>query len=136
MGWIVRADRSQSVQLADQFATATVEVKKPYVLCAPANKNGSLICHPSTHQYASLGVSHILMGWDHLLFVLGLVLLVRGRKRLVKTVTAFTLGHSVTSLRPLRCQTSGEFLPTIRRAGRPPVSRYYPPSNKALRGRE
>ena len=46
--------------------------------------------------YAALGVSHILAGWDHLLFVLGLVLLVRGPRRLVKTVTAFTLGHSVT----------------------------------------
>jgi hypothetical protein len=33
---------------------------------------------------------------DHLLFVLGLVLLVRGRRRLVGTITAFTLGHSVT----------------------------------------
>jgi hypothetical protein len=46
--------------------------------------------------YASLGVSHILAGWDHLLFVLGLVLLVTGRGLLVKTVTAFTLGHSIT----------------------------------------
>jgi hydrogenase/urease accessory protein HupE len=46
--------------------------------------------------YGRLGVEHILSGWDHLLFVLGLVLLVPGGRRLVATVTAFTLGHSVT----------------------------------------
>lgn len=46
--------------------------------------------------YAGLGVEHILGGFDHLLFVLGLVLLVTGGRRLLVTVTAFTLGHSVT----------------------------------------
>jgi hypothetical protein len=47
--------------------------------------------------YAALGVEHILGGWDHLLFVLALVLLIGGwGKRLVWTITAFTLGHSVT----------------------------------------
>ncbi|HVJ20737.1 MAG TPA: HupE/UreJ family protein, partial [Polyangiaceae bacterium] len=43
-----------------------------------------------------LGVEHILGGLDHLLFVLGLVLLVGFRRQLVVTVTAFTLAHSVT----------------------------------------
>jgi hydrogenase/urease accessory protein HupE len=42
------------------------------------------------------GVEHILLGFDHLLFVFGLLLLVRGGWRLVKTVTAFTLAHSIT----------------------------------------
>jgi hydrogenase/urease accessory protein HupE len=46
--------------------------------------------------YGRLGVDHILTGLDHLLFVLGLVLLVEGGRRLLWTVTAFTLGHSVT----------------------------------------
>ena len=46
--------------------------------------------------YGRLGVEHILSGFDHLLFVFGLVLLVAGRRRLVATVTAFTAGHSVT----------------------------------------
>ena len=46
--------------------------------------------------YLELGVEHILSGFDHLLFVFGLVLLVRGGRRLVWTITAFTLGHSVT----------------------------------------
>lgn len=46
--------------------------------------------------YLALGVSHLFRGYDHLLFLLGLVLLVRGWGRLALTVTAFTLGHSVT----------------------------------------
>jgi hypothetical protein len=46
-------------------------------------------------DYLLLGLEHILTGFDHLLFVLGLVLLVRGRG-LVWTITAFTLGHSIT----------------------------------------
>jgi hydrogenase/urease accessory protein HupE len=47
-------------------------------------------------DYLRLGFGHILGGPDHLLFVLGLVLLVRGRRRLLWTITAFTAGHSVT----------------------------------------
>jgi len=46
--------------------------------------------------YLLLGVEHILSGVDHLLFILGLLLLVRGVGRLVKTVSAFTIAHSVT----------------------------------------
>ena len=46
--------------------------------------------------YTVLGIGHILGGVDHLLFVLALLLLVRGIGRLVATVTAFTLAHSVT----------------------------------------
>ena len=47
-------------------------------------------------SYARLGVEHILTGFDHLLFVLGLTLLVGGGRKLLWTITAFTLGHSVT----------------------------------------
>jgi hydrogenase/urease accessory protein HupE len=46
--------------------------------------------------YLQLGIEHILTGFDHLSFVLGLVLLVRGRATLLKTITAFTLAHSIT----------------------------------------
>lgn len=46
--------------------------------------------------YALLGVNHILGGWDHLLFVLGLVLLMGRGRRLLWTITSFTAGHSVT----------------------------------------
>jgi len=47
-------------------------------------------------EYLALGVEHILLGADHLLFVLALLLIVAGVKRLVATVTAFTLAHSLT----------------------------------------
>jgi len=47
-------------------------------------------------RYVELGVRHILSGFDHLLFVLGLLLLVKGRRRLLGTITSFTLGHSIT----------------------------------------
>ena len=46
--------------------------------------------------YFMLGVEHILLGIDHLLFVLGLLFLVGNWKRLVATVTAFTVAHSIT----------------------------------------
>ena len=46
--------------------------------------------------YTRLGVEHILAGADHLLFVLALILIVRGTRRLLWTVTAFTLAHSIT----------------------------------------
>jgi len=47
-------------------------------------------------SYLRLGVEHILMGVDHLLFVLGLLLIVRDRWTLVKTITSFTVAHSLT----------------------------------------
>jgi hydrogenase/urease accessory protein HupE len=47
-------------------------------------------------SYVRLGIDHILGGLDHLLFVLGLLLIARGRRSLLATVTAFTIGHSVT----------------------------------------
>jgi hypothetical protein len=46
--------------------------------------------------YSVLGVEHILTGIDHLLFVLALLIITRGGWKLVKTVTAFTLSHSLT----------------------------------------
>ena len=46
--------------------------------------------------YTVIGVEHIVFGFDHLLFVLALVLLLKGGWLVAKTVTAFTLAHSVT----------------------------------------
>lgn len=47
-------------------------------------------------RYVALGISHIVNGPDHLLFVLGLVLIVSRGRKLVTTITGFTLGHTVT----------------------------------------
>lgn len=46
--------------------------------------------------YTLLGIEHILTGFDHLLFVLALLILVKGPRRLIATVTAFTIAHSLT----------------------------------------
>lgn len=46
--------------------------------------------------YLLLGVDHILLGIDHLLFVLALILLVSSKWSLIKTITAFTIAHSIT----------------------------------------
>jgi hypothetical protein len=46
--------------------------------------------------YVNYGIDHILLGADHLLFVLGLIWIVGGGWRLVKTITAFTVGHSAS----------------------------------------
>jgi hydrogenase/urease accessory protein HupE len=47
-------------------------------------------------DYTLLGVDHILSGFDHLTFVLALLLIVSDMKRLLITVTSFTLAHSIT----------------------------------------
>jgi hydrogenase/urease accessory protein HupE len=47
-------------------------------------------------SYLQFGTEHIWMGIDHLLFVLALLLIVRGRRRLVWAITAFTVAHSIT----------------------------------------
>lgn len=46
--------------------------------------------------YLRLGIEHIWGGVDHLLFILGLMILVKGTRRLIATVTAFTVAHSIT----------------------------------------
>jgi hypothetical protein len=53
--------------------------------------------------YIVLGIEHILTGVDHLLFVAGLLFLVGFRRRLIGTITAFTLAHSIT----LACSAFG-----------------------------
>lgn len=46
--------------------------------------------------YTALGIEHILTGFDHLLFVLALVFIVRDKRSLLVTITAFTVAHSIT----------------------------------------
>jgi hydrogenase/urease accessory protein HupE len=51
---------------------------------------------PIALDYTRLGIEHILTGFDHLMFVLAITILVQSRKALVGAITAFTLAHSVT----------------------------------------
>jgi len=79
-----------------QHADGTVEthVLKPVSPAATLRSAGD--GRRGAGVYLYLGIEHILLGVDHLLFVLGLLLIVRDRWMLVKTVTAFTLAHSIT----------------------------------------
>lgn len=66
----------------------------------PERTSWSVPTEPSFRRtartYLDLGVEHILLGLDHLLFVGALLLIVRGARRLLWTVTAFTAAHSLT----------------------------------------
>ncbi|MDA8140546.1 MAG: HupE/UreJ family protein [Desulfobacteraceae bacterium] len=71
--------------------TAVARPSKPY-----AQLRGERTWSTTAVEYIGLGFHHILQGVDHLLFVLGLLLIVRGRMLLLKTITAFTIAHSIT----------------------------------------
>ena len=54
--------------------------------------------HDSVPRFTALGIEHIWSGIDHLLFVFCLVLLFRSPRQLLLSVSAFTVGHSLTLL--------------------------------------
>jgi hydrogenase/urease accessory protein HupE len=66
----------------------------------PSDPQFAVTASPGSYEvartYTVLGVEHILTGVDHLMFVLALIMLVRGTRRLLVTVTAFTMAHSIT----------------------------------------
>lgn len=78
----------------EQVLDATRPVWRPAAAAAASRDE------PSTSavvwRYATLGVRHILLGFDHLLFLAVLLLAVRGRRPLFVAITSFTVGHSVT----------------------------------------
>jgi len=93
------------VELEDgSIAQAVIDADHP-LFRLPSRADGS----ETILSYLRLGVRHIFGGFDHLLFVAGLVLLVRSRRALVTTVTAFTLGHSLT----LSCAALGFARPPV-----------------------
>jgi len=60
-----------------------------FIASGSANDTGAL-------GYLRLGIEHILYGIDHLFFVLGLLLIVRGTGPLLKTISSFTVAHTLT----------------------------------------
>ena len=54
------------------------------------------IAAPPVPIYFQLGIEHLIFGWDHVLFVLGLMILVRKVGHLVFVLTSFTIAHSIT----------------------------------------
>jgi hydrogenase/urease accessory protein HupE len=70
------------------------------IILRPSSPSCVIPERPSTTElgwsYFLIGIKHILEGVDHLLFILGLLLIVKSTSMLVKTVTAFTVAHSIT----------------------------------------
>jgi hydrogenase/urease accessory protein HupE len=100
--------RGQTIRIAGLAATTTDVLIRAHhadgatdtLLVRPASPAATIGAAGGSGQraaaYLRLGVEHILMGVDHLLFVLGLLLLVRTRWMLFKTITSFTVAHSIT----------------------------------------
>ena len=78
----------------------TLDGRESTTLICPAQPWFELSAAPSklhvAGAYLRLGIEHIWSGIDHLLFILALMILVRGTRRLIATVTAFTVAHSIT----------------------------------------
>jgi hypothetical protein len=85
---VVRYSTSDGSVMTGVLRAGSSTFRVPGCVVAPRPKSSVFL------DYLASGVDHILRGWDHLLFVLGLLLLVKGA--LVRTITAFTLAHSLT----------------------------------------
>jgi hydrogenase/urease accessory protein HupE len=77
--------------LNGEKATLMLKPGSPELKLPGATKKWDVI-----KSYTVLGVEHIWFGIDHLLFVLALIIITVGFKKIVKTITAFTLAHSIT----------------------------------------
>ncbi len=87
-----KTDALIRVALADgRVAQAVARMSDPAVIVQPPSRPATVVL-----GYLRLGIEHILSGRDHLLFVFGLLLLAGSLRRLLETVTAFTVGHSIT----------------------------------------
>jgi hydrogenase/urease accessory protein HupE len=80
------------VQMLDgTYSTTLVHPSKPWIEIETSRSSFEV-----ASAYLMHGIEHILFGYDHLLFVLALILIVRNTRMLLLTVTAFTVAHSVT----------------------------------------
>jgi hydrogenase/urease accessory protein HupE len=87
--------------LIDALVTVTYLNGEKVTLMLQPDKDSSIIPgETSTYNvvktYSKLGFEHILLGIDHLLFILALILITKGRWKILKTITAFTIAHSIT----------------------------------------
>lgn len=69
-------------------------------LLKPDEKTWQIPAEPGKAQvareYGLLGIEHIWAGWDHLLFLIGLIIIAGTSRRILITVTGFTVAHSLT----------------------------------------
>lgn len=82
--------------LADEARSYTITAARPVVSVFAAGLRTWDTWIELAVAYVNYGIDHILLGADHLLFVLGLIWIVREGWRLAKTITAFTIGHSAS----------------------------------------
>ena len=79
------------------MAGSTAALAGALLVARPASAHEASLAHvPSAGELVALGVEHILMGWDHLLFLLALLLGCTGWRAVAGVVSAFTLAHSLT----------------------------------------
>jgi len=109
--WIIRpGDKIEGSQviidglektITDVFVTINlINGESESFLVRPSNPSFNFLINRTNGEiikdYIILGVEHIWLGYDHLLFVLCLLWLINGFKLLIKTITAFTIAHSIT----------------------------------------
>ncbi len=109
--WIIACDQSlleQTISISGLTTTNTdvllriefINGVSQSVLLTPSNNTFNIPTHASSLQiagtYTWLGIGHILLGIDHLLFVFALLLIVSSKRQLFWTITAFTVAHSIT----------------------------------------
>ena len=85
----VLTDALVTINFKDDSFEGIVNVQKN-VLDIPLTNN----YYPSS--YLSLGISHLFDGLDHILFIFGLLFCISGLLNIIKTITAFTIAHSIT----------------------------------------
>jgi hydrogenase/urease accessory protein HupE len=86
---LLRADQS-TLDISDPFgAPSRADGKSSTITSVPAPT-------PSFRQYLTLGIEHILTGYDHLLFLAGLLVACRSLRTVLRIVTCFTIAHSIT----------------------------------------
>jgi len=84
------------IPIAGEPRSYTISTANPVVSLLGTNAPTLQTWVELAETYVNYGIDHILLGADHLLFVLGLIWIVGGGWRLVKTITAFTIGHSAS----------------------------------------
>jgi len=83
---LLRVEYQDGISLTHRFGSAAPEYvvpEKPTLL-------------QTAYSYLTMGIEHILLGFDHLLFVLALLLLIDNTRKLILTITFFTIAHSIT----------------------------------------
>ena len=84
------------IPIAGEARSYTISTANPVVSILGAGAPTLQTWIELAKTYLNYGIDHILLGADHLLFVLGLIWIVHGGWRLAKTITAFTVGHSLS----------------------------------------